>query len=420
MKKRYSFGKKLTVCMLVLLLVMQTGIFAVYMLRPDDNALAAITYLSDLEGFLTNVDVFDAGGSKVNDGSFTLGEKYTFKIYYAESNPDIQLGYNGSGELTYQLPSNVTVPSAVNNKPILLANGNPCGKYSITTEGLVTVKFDEVDNSYNGVDNGTPGTNFIDNYFNVSFMLEIDALLTAIQVGDPILFGGQQILVNAVHIDPPKMEVAKSSAYSSTDTSETVEYTITITAPAGNQANLEGIKLADIPSISGTSGLAAEDVITDINITTTGTSFGSAPETTWTGGKLNLDFGDYELEPGKVITVTYTLDINKLIEKYNVGKGSSSQLSNLQYNFDIANAVSITADNATSVSKSVTRNVSRSFLSKTNNVGSNTNPSSITWTATVGTNKKGVLDGKTITDVLSGGVTTAMMPSSVAVKLYGA
>ncbi|MCL1819984.1 MAG: hypothetical protein FWG36_04925 [Oscillospiraceae bacterium] len=416
MKKRYSFGKKLTVCMLVLLLVMQKGIFAVYMLRPD-NAALAYSESSNLADFVDHIEVFDSGGSPAN-GIFAIGDTYTFCIYFAETSPDLQLGYDGGGYLTFQLPPEILIVSPVSNEPILLAKGDTGGYYSITTGGLVTVSFLPVDNDGNDI---SP-INFIDKYFNVSFMLKIDAELKADTTVGGIPFGDKNIYVSQVLTSPPKMNVTKSSEYVSLNqTNETVNYTITIEAPAGNSSaspkNLTNIVLADIPTISATSGIATDDVITSIVCKNGSTTLD--PEITWTGGKLNLDFEDYELPPGQTITVTYTLDINKLIEEYN--DRNSSKLSNLQYNFDVANAVSVSADSAMSVSKSATRTVSRSFLSKTNNVGSTTNPSSITWTATVGTNKKDKLNGNTITDTLTVSTSQAVTmptPAQVTVKLY--
>jgi len=207
----------------------------------------------DLSDFLTSVTMYDtSSGTPVEilpGGTTYIGNTYLFRIAFAETS-QLQMEYTNSnppfddGRLIFQLPSDLTVPSAILQTPIYYPDTNAIiGWYTISTTGLVEVWFDNVDT--NG--NPTPGgVNFIDYYANVTLTLDIYAQLTGGSDGQ-LDFGNGIIVTIDPPIDPPpSLTMHKSSRYY--PNTETIYYMITIMALGGP---VTGINLNDAPEING-------------------------------------------------------------------------------------------------------------------------------------------------------------------------
>ena len=154
-----------------------------------------------LNNFVTSVTMYDLSQTppvEVPQGGTTfIGQNYMFEIEFKED-PNLQLQYNTDGVLLYQLPAGIEIQNAVDTTPIQIASGNVVGWYSISTAGVVTVWFDNVDQYGNPT--SPTGPNYID-LPDVTITLDIYAQLTADAGGD-FNFGGD-ITVNVTPPVPP-------------------------------------------------------------------------------------------------------------------------------------------------------------------------------------------------------------------------
>ena len=414
-------------------------------LKPQ--VFAAQTDQWDLYNFVEDVEVRDSSNQPVNDGVFNYGDSYIFSIRFREFAGTISSGVPGQfayrgGFLEYQLPSDLKVVSQVTDGKIYIGS-TIVGAYTIETSGLVKVNF----GSYDKYGNAS-AQNFID-YTDAAFTLEIEATFTqSAHTGDVSFGADSSITIKQLTYPPPRIGVSKTASGWSGDNrnSETIDYTVTITAPDSNSSAepkvLENIKLTDVPRITadGMSGgysylnFATEKIYSNISYSVEGgPSVDITGDVQWlapAGGtgsgtdrvRLYYEFPSaVKLNPGEEIVVIYTLDVNKMVEKNGIGGRAPSQYSE----FTVNNNVTVTADNAEPGTDDASRNVSKIFIYKDNSVtpSGSSNPASLTWTAWVGDGSE-PLTG-TITDTLSRSTADASLPltfpssGDISVTLYG-
>ena len=386
---------------------------------------------SDLANFITSATMWDANGNQITDGgNAILGNTYTFVMTFSEQ-PTIegQFIYNANGRLTYQLPSALTVQTAVAATPIPLANGAIVGYYTIDTTGLVEVWFGNFDQ--NG--NPTAGINFIDVVANANFTLQISAQLnsSSLDFGD-----GSFITINPV--PPPTMlSVNKVSRYDST--SQRIYYTITMTALGGS---IGDISLTDTPTVTLTGG-------TPLNILNTYPSVISAPQygltrvgqginylplssvtESWVSNpasvttNFNFDMDGTTplvLNEGDFLTVAYYIDIQALIAD---NAGILAPNTAQQYSFNINNNASVlsSANPVVPVTDNTTDLVSRVlFMQKAGThirpAAGTTDPDQIKWTIVIGDGRSVLLNGGTIIDNLDAPLARLLMPASTDISI---
>jgi len=337
----------------------------------------------DLSNFVQNVTMTDTSGNAINSDTPTfIGQSYIFNINFAETS-QMQLSYAGSpvgNALIFQLPSQLKIQNAVGPSQIRLgadSSGPVVGSYTIDTSGQVVVRFNEVNNQ--GV--ATPGTNFIDNYTNVNFWLNITAQLMA--GGDGNLDFGNIVVEIEPPIKPePKLQVTKSGQVDPNN-GDRINYMVTITA-LGDSIN--GIVLSDTVSITNSSP-AMPNITTPNNpffgfrySINGGTNF-MPIAVTWNGNTFSYDFSGIILQANDYITVYYSLDVAILL--------ANNKLENaLSYSFNIYNTAGASAGEITSTpDPSVTIPINRILnMSKSGTIKQDpvSNNYYIAWTIQVG------------------------------------
>jgi len=367
----------------------------------------------NLSDFVTNVTMYDTSTGTplaINPGDPTfLGNTYLFVIEFAETS-QLQLAYTESispfpdGMLVFQLPVDLTVPTAILQTPLYSPNNNAViGWYTIDTNGLVLVWFDNVD--MNG--NPTPGgANLIDYYANVTLTLNISAQLTGGEDGN-LDFGNGII----VEIDPPQppqpsLTMHKSSRYD--PASGIIYYMITITALSGPVTN---INLADSPTINNiginnptTLGQNAFSLFTyQVNRVDMPPGTMNPLPVNWPStnpAMLTYNFGpSLTLGPGDFITIRYNLNIQQLIEN-NPGLVPSQMV----YDFNIENIIAVwgyrvdTGAMLPPVNDSTVDHVKKAFPMVKN--GTLITGNEIEWVITIGDSYPTALNEGIITDIL--------------------
>jgi len=358
--------------------------------------------------FVTGVVVKDSGGTVIPPGGLvTQGDSYQFNVSFKE-NPSKQFAYNGQGKLVYQLPPSIKVVSAVNNAPIMGSGtpAQPIGTYSITTGGLVTIQF----NNVNADGSATPGTgNFIDRYTNAEFKLDILAEFTG-SIGSVNLNFGNNLTINMdvkqPSADPTIEKIAADFDY----TMHSVNYTVKVTAK-GTAMTIS--RFSDLAyEVLGAQYNIKQSDITITNLKVDGVA--ATPIWTTRGGRAlwDINFSPAKtLAVGQSMVVTYTVDFTPLF------------VSRLGANFMYQNYAAY-GTNTASVSYTTPTNSTPTEISDDAEVrvvhrmiykdGRSTPGGNIFWSGFVG---DGIhpLSGKTITDTFLGGFG---QPTFVGVTLY--
>jgi len=395
-------------------------------LSSEISPLALVTS-SNIADFVTGVVITDMAGNTVAPGSTTyIGQSYNFTITFAE-NPDLQLQYDASGFLTYQLPLSLTIQNAVTQTPIQTAAGAVVGWYTIDTSGVVSVWFENVDQ------NGNPANyNYID-LTNVTITLTITAQMGS--TGGSIDFGAGTT-VNIDSTQPPLgISVSKTSNYD--PSAETITYTVTITAVGAPGQTVTGISFSDQPLINGRTIFddPANSAFDDFLYTVTTGVAASTPSTTspvepeainwvndpnWTTTPANFIVGFWPasggpdgliLTVGDFVTVTYDAYIPEMI-----ANNPGININPLDYSFIAGNQLWASAMGVTTQFTSVSDPVSKAmYITKTGTLASTND--SINWTATIGDGISPALNGGTLTDIL-GPNQTMPNPSAINVAFY--
>lgn len=381
-------------------------------------AAASLNDPSALNNFTKGIVIKDTAGNVIDPatGTVTLGNNYILSISFQEKS-NLQFAYAVNGFLTYELPSSIAVHTAVNNAPIIgTGPSNPViGRYSITTGGIVTVKFENV------YADGRPAPgNFIDVYTDAVFRL--DLLSAFSNSGEFIGFDfGNNISINiTVEESEPYPEIEKSVTNYNPATN-IINYTVSVTAKDGN---LPVDMLSDWARAAGMNIGASP--YNYINLSAVSVSLNGSPVSSsaysisWRAGSNPPTFdiifsGGIIIPQNQVLAVTYSINLSDFIMQY---------YGNSNLNFRVNNEATVTYKdpNGNPQTKKATSNVSvsKTFISKSGTYAANSSDSTgmtgtITWTVNIGDG--GVnLAGKTITDTLGTGFTSAHRPANVSIS----
>ena len=352
----------------------------------------------DLRNFIPATDgivIRDKSNNIVNPntGTFIYGDTYTFTILFAE-----KAGGNGQfeykdGYLEYDLPEVLQVVEAITDaKPgvILIGDDNAVvGWYTIDMDGHVKVWFGNFDNQGDPID----PVNFIDEYTNASFVLNIAARLEAGSGENIVLFGTDATITINVKYSDPGIQVNKKVKVNGYNVNaETVQYEVTITAPASNASAfpsvLENIVLTDIPKLNNATtylNAATENIYSEIKYSVNG---GAEVDITnlvqWrlvsNRPQLYYEFPDtVKLNPGETITVTYTVDLTKIVDK------NSTVTTANGYNFTLRNDVTVASGkyNDSTYTTQVVRKITELNMTKTIPTGNTDNAAQLTYMTTI-------------------------------------
>jgi len=389
MKKRIKKTLSLALAVLMLLLT----------LSPAGSVFAASTENWDLYNFVTGVKITDASGNAVTNP--VDGVNYRLVVHFAEQpgvGPGTQLEYDDMAKLIYELPPNVTLLKDVSDSIyVTTPTGRvPVGSYTgSAATGKFSVEFWNVDNL------GTflpDGPNFIENYTNVEFTLEMDAQFVAgDEAGEQVIDFGDNYKVTFTHTPPvvilPSIEVDKKATNITNDGK--INYTVTITGTGSDStAEITGIKLTDKP-FTRTSMNGVKTNITDAQRAAySGFKYvkdGATKDFTpnWDANNhfvYEFDADGVVLHPGESITVTYSLDVDAFLS-VGTALNSSYYVGN---DVKVESSVGNDDDTVQTTLKSNTTTIAKT----------NSNNNANTWTATVG-NGTMKLNGKKITDTQS-------------------
>ncbi|MCL2338068.1 MAG: SpaA isopeptide-forming pilin-related protein [Firmicutes bacterium] len=385
--------------------------------------LADSLYTSNLAHILTGVTVTDLYDQPVAE--FVIDQNYKFTLSFKE-NTAYQLQYDNNGVLYYQLPPEIKVLEPVNNEDILVGM-QKIGSYSVDTSGYVTVKFDDImeDPAHPGtwIDTSGTKTNFIDNYVNAFFHLNIKAQFA--QAGDNVVidFGNNYTWTYQILEQPVEaaLSIAKDVSYSQ-------DYKLTYTSViTGAQGTVTDLTFRD--DAAGYFNLADKSFLekVEVNIKNQGwvtydRSLLDAPDVAgtyyWVSAAPNGGFylcfpGDVTLPAGETIAIRYTVDVPKLQLARNGDPYSYTIYASSLTNHAYASGKDGAGEPLDEVMAEASLTATRSYYKKDGALVGNT----LSWTATVGDGKEPV-NGKTIFDELQGGLLFNNAP--VTIQLFAA
>jgi len=391
------------------------------------------TTSSDLADFVTGATMYDITDPSnpvqigPNDPTF-IGKTYKFVVTFEEK-VDLQLAYTNTparnGVLIYQLPPALTIQNAIDVTPIRIGNGAIVGWYTIDTDGMVLMWFDNVDS------NGNPSNqNFID-YADVHITFEVFAQLA--EGGGDIDFGGDiNIEISPPTHPPSSLDIHKYSRY--VPATDRIYYMITISALGiPGSTPVENIQLNDTPTVvvppaTGDQSIAEESLPTNAfsAFSYTVNKVGAPPgylqpmPVNWAveviagrryyPASYSYDFAGLSLSPGDFITIRYFIDIKQLI-----ANNPALGINPLDYAFTIDNKVTATADDVPPVIDTTTDPVKKVFpILKDGKLvpAPPATPTGIEWTVTVGDGVDTLLNEGTITDDLGPGPGMFLPPAA--------
>jgi len=382
--------------------LMSIAIIVTLFALVSNDVSAAPGDMWDLSNFVQSVIMQDTNGNTINPGdSVYINQSYVFNINFTETTGR-QLSYDGSpvpNSLIFQLPPQLHIQNAIGPAPINVGTGNvTVGSYTIDTSGQVLVTFNNVDNA----GNPTAG-NFITNYTNVNFWLNITAQL--IDGGDGDLGFGNVVITIPPPVPPPPELIVTKRSQPNPDNPEIIDYIVTITADGDN---VGGIYFYDTLTASNASITNFRNSVFGFRYDINNSGRLTPMNINWlptSNNVFNYEFIGVVLTPGDYITVRYSLDVQTLLIDNNVDP--------LTYDFNINNLARVHGDNNTGGDGTTSDHINKSFpMSKT---GATRGPDSagnywIEWTITVGPvassseyglNTPGLTDAqRTITDTL--------------------
>jgi fimbrial isopeptide formation D2 family protein len=383
---------------------------------------------SDLADFLTGVVIKDANDNVIdpNTGVVHAGETYFLTFRFAEvpdnlDEPYRQFRYDG-GVLTYQLPGNVNVPAVQDEEIPGSTPGKDIGTYSIDTNGLVTVRFEEVD--ITGAP--TPGVNFIDSS-GAYFTLELEAKFSAGGGGGsvPIDFGNDFTVTLTVDAKP--YLIVTKTAGNFNPENRTIAYTVNLTAhnvPSGETVN--NITLTDVmrmyaPGWGSGAGspllsIAGQPLVNGDPVNATSSNNGAIQQGTYTR-QYGIPLTGVSLADGQSANATYSVRVADALfdNADNSLSGNAYSLNNTVTATGSYNGAPVTANDDASAHFAVTHLSKEGSLNDANGNGKADEGDSITWTVYAG-NGSTDLRGATITDVLGPGL--EMQSNTIRVRLY--
>ncbi|MCL2525949.1 MAG: hypothetical protein FWE46_02720, partial [Coriobacteriia bacterium] len=360
-----------------------------------------------------------------------IGDNYKFVFNFAETS-QLQMEYDANGNLTFQLPPDLVIPNPILSTP-LYSPDDPSviiGHYTISTSGVVTVNFLNVDLA----GNPTPGgINFIDYYANVQLQLEVTAQLSGSSDGNLDFGNGVVVGVEPPIPPPPSLNLAKSSRYD--PTTQRVYYMTTISAAGGT---VDNVSWTDFPTLDGTGlllntptnafmgweyiiskvGEPATNMIpfTPIVVSTNPLEFSYDNFTEADGvTPLVLNNGDF-------ITIRYWVSLPNVLSNNNAAGGTLAGQTSQNYDFTIDNSAEATgtAPDGTGVSSppdDTTDHVHRELQSSKSGVW-DAATGTILWTIVVGDGTSLPLNDGTLVDELDSRLSLPD-PSLINISYYG-
>ena len=190
---------------------------------------------SDLANFVSEVKLLDQNGNEVKD-NINPDATYSIQIVFRET-ADKQFTVNGRGEMTYLLPKYVKVLRGISEQNIVSSTGIKLGKYSISENGLVTVKWNSVDRDGNSIDEL-----YID-YYNDAFLnLRFDSKISVESIGEEVeIYFGNNITISITFDEKYSLVVNKSAGEYDVAT-HSIDYEVELST----YGELSNLKLRDI------------------------------------------------------------------------------------------------------------------------------------------------------------------------------
>jgi len=386
---------------------------------------------SDLSNFVTGVVIRDLNGNVITDGSLFTGQNYTFSISFAEDGSD-QFAYDGGCQLTYMLPSALTILNGVQEGNVTLPNNAVVGWYNINTDGSVEVWFGNLDNT------GAPiSANFIDRYQNASFTLDLQAEYVGDGSGGQIDFGNGIIITIKDTSDQPASVQVNKQASKFDPVAESLDFTVAITAVGGP---IDQVTLTDAQTLSGdaipaggyqipSSSWPAGSGTYQYRVRRAGGTTGPWTDITptWNGADAQFDFSSVgTLQAGDYIELRYTMPLSDALDALSITPTpSNAYIERLMYKLNLNNSATAHGrEVASGTMKTDTAEtntaLNKAFLAKAGSssvVGGN---NQITWAATAGDGSRS-LNGQAIVDTLGANASTDLqtITGNITVQLYG-
>ena len=144
------------------------------------NDERAIESYSDLSKFVTSAKIYDQNGNEVT-GGIIPDATYSIHLRFDETE-NKQFKTDENGNMTYKLPKFVKVLHGIEEQNIVSSEGVTLGTYSISEDGIVTVKWDYVDREGNKADDL-----YIDHYEDAFLLLTFDSKLSIDKVDEDIV-----------------------------------------------------------------------------------------------------------------------------------------------------------------------------------------------------------------------------------------
>lgn len=190
---------------------------------------------SDLANFVSEVKLLDQDGNEVKD-NINPDATYSIQIIFRET-ADKQFTVNGSGEMTYLLPEYVKVLRGISEQNIVSSTGIKLGKYSISENGLVTVKWNSVDRDGNSIDEL-----YID-YYNDAFLnLRFDSKISVESIGEEVEIDFGNNITISITFDEKYSLVVNKSAGEYDVATHSIDYEVELST----YGELSNLKLRDI------------------------------------------------------------------------------------------------------------------------------------------------------------------------------
>ena len=268
-----------------------------YLIMATDN----VEESSALANFLTNAVI--TGATQNADGAYQVvaGQKYTVALTFTEDS-DYQFANRSS--LTYQMPAGITVPELEEGPfPIKVRYRGVTyevpASYTLTTDGLLTVEFDETDPNFGKLESAT----------NVSFRFSYEAMfdseVTEIKFSDDV--------TRTIVFEDPEPGNAYVNKTGTFDASTGMfHYTITVTA----DGDVTDVRVKDV--ITGNALIFNNDVAVS----------GNSSSYTDNGATNGFDYTFGSMDEGETITITYTASVDFSKDTDNDGKITVDQTKN--------------------------------------------------------------------------------------------
>ena len=348
--------KRITAAIVVPLFCTVALLTALLLAQP---ALTAAGDRWDLNNFVVNAVIKDSEGNEIPvDGTGTVarGDAYSVALSfdgYKAGDLSFLLRYKpdapNQGTLVYRLPDGVTMPDVfVQGNPHIIYMGPvnaALGEYSVTADGLVIVRFYNVD-LYGEPD--PYGDNLLVNYPNLKFELNLEVEFTGEGGTQQTFDFGDGEIELTVTSPPPVLDVVKTASDFDPET-ESISYSITITALNGDVKDIVVDDLAQVDSNtetwwidkSGGSGLYMDIIVTSTDSDWPPYTITQAPWNTDTGTGLKFDFTGRTLHEGESITIAYIICISPFLDAYWSEEGNAGwpERGKYGYDFNVNNGV---------------------------------------------------------------------------------